>query len=190
MATPSPWSCRPPVFAVGADIACGAACAFRRLPARGATSNAPLVAESARLRLERARLLGYDTHAVFVIAEETAQTASAARQLIADLAPAAAANAEAERKLAAELAGQDIDGADWPYFQARRREEELELNEAELRDYFPLEQVLVDGVFYAAKLLYGITVTKRGDLRGYRDDVEVWEVRDAPERGEEGSACC
>ncbi|MCT2287530.1 M3 family metallopeptidase [Corynebacterium sanguinis] len=154
--------------------------------ARGATSNAPLVAESARLRLERARLLGYDTHADFVIAEETAQTASAARQLIADLAPAAAANAEAERKLAAELAGQDLDGADWPYYQARRREEELELNEAQLRDYFPLEQVLVDGVFYAAKLLYGITVTKRGDLRGYRDDVEVWEVRDAPERGGEG----
>ncbi|MCT1425967.1 M3 family metallopeptidase [Corynebacterium sanguinis] len=154
--------------------------------ARGATSNAPLVAESARLRLERARLLGFDTHADYVIAEETAETASAARQLIADLAPAAAANAAAELKLASELAGCELDGADWPFYQARRREEELELNEAELRNYFPLEQVLVDGVFYAAELLYGITVTKREDLRGYRDDVAVWEVRDAPERGGEG----
>ncbi|NEJ47670.1 M3 family peptidase, partial [Rhizobium leguminosarum] len=139
-----------------------------------ATSNAPLVAESARLRLERARLLGFDTHADYVIAEETAETASAARQLIADLAPAAAANAAAELKLASELAGCELDGADWPFYQARRREEELELNEAELRNYFPLEQVLVDGVFYAAELLYGITVTKREDLRGYRDDVAVW----------------
>lgn len=154
--------------------------------ARGATSNAPLVAESARLRLERARLLGFDTHADYVIAEETAETASAARQLIADLAPAAAANAAAELKLASELAGCELDGADWPFYQARRREEELELNEAELRNYFPLEQVLVDGVFYAAELLYGITVTKREDLRGYRDDVAVWEVCDAPERGGEG----
>lgn len=154
--------------------------------ARGRESNAALVIESARLRLEAARLLGYDSHADFVIAEETAGTASAARSLIADLAPAAAANARAERKLAGELAGHEVDGADWPYYQARRRQEELDLNEAELRNYFPLEQVLVDGAFYAAHLLYGITVKKREDLRGYRDDVTVWEVTDAPERGGEG----
>ncbi|WP_165164247.1 M3 family metallopeptidase [Corynebacterium qintianiae] len=158
--------------------------------ARGATSNAPLVTESAKLRLERAQLLGFDTHADYVISEETAGTAAAARQLIADLAPAAAANASAERKLAGELAGldggADLDGADWPFYQARRREEELSLNEAELRNYFPLQQVLVDGVFHAANLLYGITVTRRPDLRGYRDDVDVWEVTDAPERGGAG----
>ncbi|SDL87476.1 peptidyl-dipeptidase Dcp Metallo peptidase. MEROPS family M03A [Corynebacterium mycetoides] len=153
---------------------------------RGRDSNAALVREAAELRLERARLLGFETHADYVIAEETAGSAAAARRLIADLAPAAAANAEAERKLAGELAGFEVDGADWPYYQARRREEELNVNEAELRNFFPLEQVLVDGVFYAANLLYGITVTKREDLRGYRDEVDVWEVIDAPERGGEG----
>lgn len=146
--------------------------------ARGRESNRDIVLESVRLRQERAKLLGFDTHADYVIAEETAGTAAAARQLIADLAPAAAANAEAERKLAGELAGQELGGADWPYWQAKRREEELGIDEAELRKYFPLEQVLTDGVFYAANVLYGITVEKRGDLAGYRDDVDVWEVKE------------
>ena len=146
--------------------------------ARGRESNRDIVLESVRLRQERAKLLGFDTHADYVIAEETAGTAAAARQLIADLAPAAAANAEAERKLAGELAGQELGGADWPYWQAKRREEELGIDEAELRKYFPLEQVLTDGVFYAANLLYGITMEKRGDLAGYRDDVNVWEVKE------------
>ena len=146
--------------------------------ARGRESNRDIVLESVRLRQERAKMLGFDTHADYVIAEETAGTAAAARQLIADLAPAATANAEAERKLAGELAGQELGGADWPYWQAKRREEELGIDEADLRKYFPLEQVLTDGVFYAANLLYGITVEKRGDLAGYRDDVDVWEVKE------------
>ena len=146
--------------------------------ARGRDTNPEIVLESVALRQERAKLLGFDTHADYVIAEETAGTAAAARQLIADLAPAAAANAEAERKLAGELAGEELGGADWPYWQAKRREEELGIDEAELRKYFPLEQVLTDGVFYAANLLYGITVQKRENLAGYREDVDVWEVKE------------
>lgn len=150
---------------------------------RGRESNSEIVLESVALRLERAKLLGFDSHADFVIAEETAGTAAAARELIADLAPAAAANANAERKLASELAGVEVDGADWPYWQAKRREEELGIDEAELRKYFPLEQVLTDGVFYAANLLYGVTVDKREDLAGYREDVDVWEVKEADGTG-------
>lgn len=146
--------------------------------ARGRDTNPEIVLESVTLRQERAKLLGFDTHADYVIAEETAGTAAAARQLIADLAPAAAANAEAERKLAGELAGEELGGADWPYWQAKRREEELGIDEAELRKYFPLEQVLTDGVFFAANLLYGITVEKSEDLAGYREDVDVWEVKE------------
>ena len=97
--------------------------------ARGRDTNADIVKEAVRLRLERAKLLGFASHADYVIAEETAGTAQAARQLIADLAPAAAANAEAERKLASELADEDLDGADWPYWQAKRREQELGIDE-------------------------------------------------------------
>ncbi|MHA2789506.1 M3 family metallopeptidase [Corynebacterium sp. S7] len=145
---------------------------------RGSESNRAIVVESVQLRQERAKLLGYDTHADYVIAEETAGEASAARDLIRDLAPAAAAQAEGERKLAGEMAGEELDGADWPYWQAKRAERDLHINEAELRKYFPLKQVLEDGVFYAANLLYGITVKRREDLHAYRDDVFVWEVLD------------
>lgn len=154
--------------------------------ARGREANTPVLLESVRLRAERARLLGYDTHADFVIAEETAAQASAVRQLLEDLAPAASANAEAERKLAAELAGHEVSAADWPYYAARLRERDGGLNEAELRRYFPLDQVLRDGVFFAARRLYGITLSPRPDLRGYRDDVDVWEVFDASEAGGSG----
>ena len=151
--------------------------------ARGKASNSEIITETVRLRQERANLLGFASHADVVIAEETAGSAEAARALVADLAPAAAANAEAERKLASELAGYEVDAADWPYWQARRGEAELNIDEAELRKYFSLRRVLVDGAFYAAHLLYGIEVTRREDLRGYRDDVDVWEVKEADGTG-------
>lgn len=151
--------------------------------ARGKATNSEIITETVRLRQERANLLGFASHADVVIAEETAGSAEAARALVADLAPAAAANAEAERKLASELAGYEVDAADWPYWQARRGEAELNIDEAELRKYFSLRRVLVDGAFYAAHLLYGIEVTRREDLRGYRDDVDVWEVKEADGTG-------
>ncbi len=150
---------------------------------RGAETNVPVLLEAVRLRAERARLLGYDTHADYVIAEETAGSADAARDLLFDLAPAASANAGAERKLAGEEAGEPVTGADWPYWETKVRERDLNLDEDELRQYFPLDRVLVDGVFFAAKRLYGIDVTRREDLVGYHDDVAVWEVTDADGTG-------
>ncbi|HHU67006.1 M3 family metallopeptidase [Corynebacterium sp.] len=145
---------------------------------RGLESNRENLLEQVRLRAERARLLGYGTHADYVIAEETAGTADAARRLLFDLAPAAAANADAERKLAGELADTDLGAADWPYWQAKVRERDFALDEDELSAYFPLRQVLVDGVFHSANQLYGITVVPREDLHGYAEGVDVWEVLD------------
>ena len=161
----------------------GRARLYEASQARGTDSNVSVLLESVRLRAERARLLGYGTHADYVIAEETAGTAGAARDLLFDLAPAAAANATSERKLAGELTGGEIDGADWPYWEAQLRERELSLDEDELRSYFPLDRVLVDGVFHAAERLYGIRVHPREDLVGYHDDVDVWEVIDADGAG-------
>lgn len=148
---------------------------------RGDTANAANLLEQVQLRAERARLLGFDTHADYVIAEETAGTAQAARDLLFDLAPAAAANADAERKLASELAGEPVTGADWPYWQAKVRERDFSLDDEELSRYFPLRQVLEKGVFFAAERLYGITVVKRDDLQGYADGVDVWEINDGDE---------
>lgn len=148
---------------------------------RGSENNIPGLIEAVQLRAERAELLGYATHADYVIAEETAATADAARSMLFDLAPAAAANAEGEQKLLAEeaeLNGQGFSAADWPYWESKVRARDFSLDEAELRKYFPLDQVLEKGVFAAAERLYGITVTPRDDLEGYAEGVRVWEVRD------------
>ena len=148
---------------------------------RGSENNIPGLIEAVQLRAERAELLGYATHADYVIAEETAATADAARSMLFDLAPAAAANAAGEQKLLAEeaeLNGQGFTAADWPYWESKVRARDFSLDEAELRKYFPLDQVLEKGVFAAAERLYGITVTPRDDLEGYAEGVRVWEVID------------
>ena len=150
----------------------------------GQFSNKERVLELARLRARRARLLGFDTHADYVIAKETAGTSAEATKLIADLAPAAVANAEGEYKRVSDLAAEFGDGAkvgaaDWPYWDRRRKAEEFAVDTEELKQYFELNRVIEDGVFYAAEKLYGITVTKREDLTGYAPGTTVWEVAEA-----------
>ena len=154
---------------------------------RGSENNIPGLIEAVQLRAERAELLGFATHADYVIAEETAATADAARTMLFDLAPAAAANAEGEQKLLAEeatLNGQGFTAADWPYWESKVRARDFSLDEEELRKYFPLDQVLEKGVFAAAERLYGITVVPREDLQGYAEGVRVWEVFDAGQEPE------
>ncbi|QGU01587.1 Peptidyl-dipeptidase dcp [Corynebacterium kalinowskii] len=140
--------------------------------------NGEVALEMARLRAERAALLGYASHAEFVIEEETADDVAAVQGLMSGLAPAASANAMGEYKLLAEAAGTEITGADWPYWESKVRARDYSLNEDELRQYFPLSRVVRDGVFYAANLLYGITVEPRPDLEGYAPGVDVWEVKE------------
>lgn len=152
---------------------------------RGAESNVAGLVEAVQLRAERAELLGYRTHADFVIAEETAKESAAVAKLLSDLSVAASTNAAGEHKLLseqAELAGESFSAADWPYWESKVRERDFSLDEEELRKYFPLDRVVEDGVFAAAEKLYGIRVVQRPDLQGYADDVDVWEVFD----GEEG----
>ncbi|HFG8808478.1 M3 family metallopeptidase [Corynebacterium striatum] len=154
---------------------------------RGSENNIPGLIEAVQLRAERAELLGFASHADYVIAEETAATADAARTMLFDLAPAAAANAEGEQKLLAEeatLNGQGFTAADWPYWESKVRARDFSLDETELRKYFPLDRVLVDAVFAAAERLYGITVVPRDDLEGYAEGVRVWEVFDAGQEPE------
>ncbi|RZQ66142.1 M3 family metallopeptidase [Amycolatopsis suaedae] len=150
--------------------------------------NSDLILRITRLRAERAALLGYPDHASYVIADETARTAEAARSLLDRLAPAAVANAVAE----AQELQQEIDATgdvlaleawDWPYYAERVRKARFDLDEAELRPYFELERVLRDGVFYAAERLYGVTFTERDDLPVYHPDVRVFEVFDADGTG-------
>ncbi|MCI6205682.1 MAG: M3 family metallopeptidase [Corynebacterium glucuronolyticum] len=145
---------------------------------RGGEDNLRIAATMATLRAERASLLGYKTHADYVIEVETADDADAARKLLADLAPSASANATGEYKLLVDAADEPVTGADWPYWESKVKMHDYALDEGELKQYFPLDQVLRDGVFYAANRLYGITVTHRDDLEGYNPDTDVWEIKE------------
>lgn len=150
----------------------------------GETDNTGVLLEIVRLRARRAELLGYANHAEFIAEAETAGSLAEVDDLLGKLTPAAVANAEGEYKKAVDKAGTagadgKVGGPDWPYWAARLRAEELDVDEAELKKYFPLERVLRDGAFFAAQRLYGITVERRDDLEAYHPDVQVWEVREA-----------
>lgn len=161
------------------ELAVSRAKLYEAAAGRGVHSNAEVIVEMAQLRAQRAELLGFASHADYVIAEETAGSAAAARRLLLDLAPAAATNARNELKLLEEAAGDEpVTAADWPYWEAAIKARDYQIDETTLRQYFPLNQVLEDGVFFAANQLYGITVEKRPDLHGYASDVDVWEVKE------------
>ena len=153
-----------------------------------AYDNKETLARIARLRAERAALLGYPHHAAYVISDQTARTAEAAVGLLERLAPAAVANAKVE---AEELQGYletDEPGAtlrpwDWSFYADRVRRDRFDVDAAALRPYFELGRVLRDGIFYAANKLYGLTFTEREDLPKYHPEVLTFEVFDADGRG-------
>ncbi|MBX3087392.1 MAG: M3 family metallopeptidase [Cryobacterium sp.] len=142
----------------------------------GEFDNRDLVLEIAKLRAERARLLGFDTHAGYVTADETAKTPEAVADMLGRLAPPAARNARAEQKDLEELAGHPIESWDWDYYTEKVRTAKYDVDTAAMRPYFEAERVLQDGVFFAATALYGITFKERKDLVGYHPDVRVFEV--------------
>ena len=81
----------------------------------------------------------------------------------------------------------EMTAADWPYWSGKLRGERLSVDEAELKKYFPLNQVMVDGAFYAARRLYGIEITERTDLVGYHPDVQIWEIREGQDAANPGA---
>ncbi len=146
--------------------------------------NRKIVARTFRLRAERAGLLGYDNHAQFVLADQTAQTVDAIKDLHGHLAPAAVANA---RREAAELQALidetetepfELAAWDWQYYAERLRQRRFDIDDAQIRPYFELDSVLVNGVFHAAERLYGLSFEERHDLPTYHPDVRVFEVFD------------
>lgn len=138
--------------------------------------NRGVVIAIARQRAEFAKLLGYANFAAYQLEEQTAGTVDEVNKLIRRIGPAAAANA---RKEAAELearAGGAITAGDWSYYSEKVRLAKYAFDESQLRPYYELRRVLVDGVFYAATKLYGITFKERKDLHGYSPDMMVFEV--------------
>jgi peptidyl-dipeptidase Dcp len=155
--------------------------------ARGSRGNEhdtrDILKRMAVLRAERAALLGYRTHSDYVLDDRTAKDNVSVDEMLHQIIPAAIANARREQEVLsdAKLADGDDEpfgAADWAYYAARVRRDRYSFDAAATRPYFALDRVLVDGVFHAATLLYGLTFRRRDDLHGYRPDVGVWEVFD------------
>jgi peptidyl-dipeptidase Dcp len=137
-----------------------------------------VVLRLAALRAERARLLGFPSHAAYVIDDNTAGSVDAVAAMLADLAPPAMRNADAEAAELAAIAGHVLEPWDWAFHAERVRRERYEVDAALLRPYLELERVLLHGVFHAAEELYGIQFHERHDLPAYHPDVRYWEVFD------------
>jgi peptidyl-dipeptidase Dcp len=151
----------------------------------GEHDNRPVAVRIARLRAERAALLGFATHADLVVADQTAGSTTAVDAMLGRLVGPAVANAEREAAVLAELAagdGVELAAHDWLYYSERVRAERYAVDTAALRPWFELDRVLTEGVFRAAGELYGFTFRPRPDLQGYHPDVRVWEVGDADGR--------
>ena len=150
----------------------------------GENDTTDLIKRLAQLRAERAKLLGYPTYAAYSLDDQGAKTPERAMKLMTDLAPGATAKAAREvAKMQAIIdqqhGGFQLQPWDWDFYAEQVRKAEYDLDEAAVRPYFELNRVLVDGVFYAANQLYGLTFKERKDLPVYHPDVRVWEVFDA-----------
>ena len=150
----------------------------------GSFDNRAIVLQLARLRAERATLLGFPNHAAYVLDDETAKTPAAVNQLLAQLIPPAVANARAEGTaiqaiIDAEHGGFKLAAHDWAFYTEKVRKARFDFDESQLRPYFERDSVLQNGVFYAANRLYGLTFKERKDLPVYEPSVQVFEVFDA-----------
>jgi peptidyl-dipeptidase Dcp len=146
--------------------------------------NRGIIAKIAKIRAERAQLLGYPNHAVYVLEDETAKNVGAVNKLLADAAKPAVENAKREaadmQKIIDREGGKfQLAAWDWAYYAEKVRAERYAFDEADLKPYFELNNVLQNGVFYAANQEYGLTFKERKDLPVYQPDVRVFEVFDA-----------
>jgi peptidyl-dipeptidase Dcp len=137
----------------------------------------------AKLRAEKAKLLGYPNYAAWVLQDQMAKTPEAVDKFFAQLVPAATAKAKSEAAdiqavIDQQKGGFKLQPWDWDFYAEQVRKQKYDLNESDVKPYFELNKVLKDGVFYAANQLYGLTFKERHDIPIYQKDVRVFEVID------------
>lgn len=147
----------------------------------GDFDNRRVVALTAKVRAQRAQLLGYPSHAAYEVELQTARSVDAINRMLAQLAPPAVANA---RREAADMqaiidstqGGYTLGAGDWDFYSEKVRQARYAFNKDELKPYYESTRVLEDGVFFSATRLYGIIFKRRADLQGYSPDMTVYEV--------------
>lgn len=171
------------------------------------TDNKALLSKLAALRAERAKLLGFPTWADFVLDDNMAKTPARVYELLDRVWKPALEVAKTDAKdLAAALKADGksdvLEPWDWRYYAERVRKARYDLDDQELRPYFPLDRVR-EGAFSVANKLYGITFTERTDVPKYHPEVKTFEVKDSdgsllalyttdyhPRPGKRGGAWC
>jgi len=137
----------------------------------------------AQLRAQKAKLLGFENYAAYSLADQMAKTPAAALKLLTDTVPAAINKArgeitEMQKVIDAQKGGFQLAASDWDFYAEQVRKAQYDLDESQIKPYFELDNVLQNGVFYAATQLYGITFKPRTDIPTYHPDMKVYEVFD------------
>lgn len=144
----------------------------------------PIVLALAKLRAEKATLLGFPNWAAYVLDDQMAKTPEAAYKILTDLVPQVAANAQAEEaEIAKAMAADGVEGPvqpwDWEYYAEKVRAARYAIDAAEVAPYFELDRVFNDAMGYSMNQLFGVTFKPRPDLPVYHPDVKAYEVFDA-----------
>jgi peptidyl-dipeptidase Dcp len=138
--------------------------------------NKPIILKVVKLRAERAKLFGKNTHAEHVIAVQTAEHPDNVHAMLRKIAPAAVRNAGAEAQDLKKSAGTEIESWDWGFYTEQVRLEKYNIDTTKMRPYFELESVLKNGIFFAANKLFGISFKERPDLVTYHPEARAFEV--------------
>jgi peptidyl-dipeptidase Dcp len=145
--------------------------------------NKALISEILALRAERAKLLGFETHAHYQLSDNMAKTPLAALDLIAAVWKPAVAAARADAAgfqdmIDAEGGGFQLAPWDWRYYAEKTRKARYDVDESEVKPYLQLDKFR-EAAFWCAEKLYGIRMVERDDIPVYHPDMRVWEVREA-----------
>ena len=144
----------------------------------------PIVTELAKLRAEKANIMGYRCYAEYSLENTMAKTPTNVdnflKQLISEYTPKADAETQAIEQYARKTEGNDfkLQPYDRFYYSAKMKKEMLNISDDEIKPYFNVDSVQKNGVFYAANRVYGLTFKERKDIPTYHPDMKVFEVID------------
>ncbi|GGH02215.1 M3 family metallopeptidase [Pedobacter zeae] len=142
-----------------------------------------IISRIAQIRSAQAALLGFKNYAAWKLQNQMAKTPEAVEDFFKKVIPPATAKAKSEAAdiqavIDQQKGGFKLEPWDWDFYAEQVRKAKFDLDENEVKPYFELNKVLVNGVFYAATQLYGITFKERKDLPVYQEDVRVFDVID------------
>ena len=157
---------------------------IHRADGTGKYNTFPLVSEIAKLRAEQAELMGYPNYASYSLENTMAKTPDNVYAFLKNLIKAYSSKADAETKAIEDFA-RKTEGPDFQlqpydrfYYSAKMKKEMLDISEDEVKPYFNIDSVLINGVFYAANRVYGLEFKERNDIPTYHPDMRAFEVFD------------